>query len=454
MNIRVGNTNRCLLHWIALSIAASLAGSPFAFGQTDQVLTIRDAVAAAMKENRQVQVSGLDVDKARENTAGIKDTRLPQFQTYVLGGEAVRPITFSIPRGALGYFPATGPIPGQNATVTTPQQFTAAIFAQVSQPLSQLWKIRLAIEASKLGESMASESLRQQRQDTAQSVRDLYYQIVQTQTQIESAESNEKYLVELQEETDRNLAAQTALKGDSLSVKAKLSQQRYQLITLHDTIATQKESLNRLLGRDLGISFSVETQPMPGSEEIDLAAARQEAIANRAEVRQARLQVEKAETDVRRERAEYIPELSAHLTYFSLPSVSFAPQNILEAGFMLQWQPWDWGQKHHVTRSLEMTAQQSSLNEQDAAQQVTLDVNSKFRALAESRALLDTAALSQESEREKLRVMTNRYHEKAALLADVLQQEAAVTQSDADYRKAVAGFWKAKASFERALGRE
>ena len=54
---------------------------------------------------------------------------------------------------------------------------------------------------------------------------------------------------------DRNLAQQTVLKGDSLSVRAKLSQQRYQLLNLHDTEQTQKESLNRLLGRDLNTPF-------------------------------------------------------------------------------------------------------------------------------------------------------------------------------------------------------
>ena len=94
------------------------------------------------------------------------------------------------------------------------------------------------------------------------------------------------------------------------------------------------------------------------------------------------------------------------------------------------------------------------LTERDAKQQVLLDVNAKFRALAESRALLDTSALAQEAEREKLRVTTNRYGQKTALLSDVLQQEGAAVQADSDYQKALAAFWKAKASFDRALGRE
>ena len=112
------------------------------------VLTIDDAVALALKGNLQLQSTVLDVDRAREGTAALKTTRLPQFQIYALGGETLRPIDFTIPKGALGSYPATGPIPAQSSSITTPQQFTGFIFGQASQPLSQHWKIRLALISS------------------------------------------------------------------------------------------------------------------------------------------------------------------------------------------------------------------------------------------------------------------------------------------------------------------
>jgi outer membrane protein len=417
------------------------------------VLTIDDAVAAAMQGNRRVQSSALDVSRAAEGTADIKTQRLPNFQIYFLGGEALNSINFKIPPGALGTYQSTGPIPGQTSNISTPQTFTGFVLGQATQPLSQLWKIRLAILESKIGEEFAQERLRQQRQDTAHSVRDLYYQIAQTQAQVASAEANVKYLLDLQAETDRNLAEQTALKGDALAVKAKLSQQRYQLLTLQDSLENQKESLNQLLGRDLNSEFSVEAQPLPADAEIDIAVARQEALSQRAEIREAHIQTKKAEVEMRRQRAEYIPDFSANVTYLSAPNVSFLPQNVSIAGFVLQWQPFDWGQKRHKIESLKDSVKQTALTEQDAEQLVMVDVKAKFRKLAEARAQLDTIALTQEAEREKMRVITNRYSQKAALLSDILQQEAAVAQADADYQKALAALWSAKASFDYALGR-
>jgi len=81
-------------------------------------------------------------------------------------------------------------------------------------------------------------------------------------------------------------------------------------------------------------------------------------------------------------------------------------------------------------------------------------VNKKFRALAEARMLLDTTALTQQEQREKLRETMNRYAEKTVLLSDALQQQGTVVQADSEYQSALASFWKAKADFDRALGRE
>jgi outer membrane protein len=317
-----------------------------------------------------------------------------------------------------------------------------------------LRKIGLAIRESRVGEEMAEESLRQKKQDTAHQVKEAYFQIVQTQTQIASAQESLKYLTELAALTERNLAEQTVLKSDSLNVKAKLSNQRYQLLVLQDTLASQKEALNRLLGRDLATDFSVEEQPMPSAEELDLTAARREATEKRSEIREARLQTKKTELDIRREHAEYLPDISVQLSYVSLPNISFAPKNILSAGFLLQWQPFDWGQKKHKIEELKSTSKQAVLSAQDAEQQVLLDVNRKFRKLMETRALLDTQAAVQETEREKLRVMMNQYQQKAALLADLLQQQALVAQADNQYQQALAGFWTAKAGFDHAVGRD
>jgi outer membrane protein len=436
------------------AVAGLLAFAAMASAQTAPVLTIDDAVALALKGNRAVQSAALEVERATEETAALKTTRLPQFQIYALGGQLLRQVSFTVPQGALGTFAATGPIPAQDSTVTQPRQFAGFILGQALQPVSQLHKIRLSLISSQINKDLAEARLRQKRQDTARSVRELYYQLAETQTQTESTEATVKTLQALQSETEGRLVELAALKSDRLSVRARLSQQRYQLIKLRDASKTQKESFNRQLGRDLTTEFSVEVQPRPAAEEIDLALARSMALRQRPELEEARLQTRKAETEVRRQRAEYIPDISAGFTYATFPNVSFLPQHFLSAGLLLQWEPFDWGRKRHKTKALRVAVDQSILAQRDAEQQILVDVDAKFRAVAEARMLLDTTAFEQEAQREKLRETANRYREKALLLSDFLQQEQSLVQADSDYRSALAAYWRAKADFDRALGRD
>jgi outer membrane protein len=440
------NTRAAVVGLLAITAAAS--------AQQASVLTIDDAVALALKGNREVQSAELEVDRARQQSAALKTTRLPQFHIYTVAGELLRAATATIPQGALGSYQATGPIPGQTATVTMPRTFAGFILGQVLQPGSQLYKIHLSLISSKINEDLAQQRLRQKKQDTVQSVRELYYQIAETQMQIESVEADVKALDALQGETDRRLVELAALKSDSLAVRARLSHQRYELVKLRDSDKTQKESFNRLLGRNLNTEFSVEVQPVPALEEIDLTVAHTTALRQRPEMEQARLQTRKAETEVRRQRAERIPDISAGFTYATFPNLSFLPQNFLAAGFQVEWEPFDWGRKRHLTQALRDATKQSALAERDTEQQIVIDVDEKFRALAEARLLLDTTALAQESQREKLRETANRYREKAVLLSNFLQEEHALVQADSDYENALSAFWKAKAGFDRALGRE
>jgi len=248
------------------------------------------------------------------------------------------------------------------------------------------------------------------------------------------------------------VAEETALKSDSLTVKAKLSQQRLQLLTLQDQLNSQKEALNVLLGRDLRTGYSVTLQPVSALETLDLATAQEKALRQRPEMEQARLQSQRAELAIRSERAQYLPDLSAQISYVSFPNVNFIPQNLVSAGFLLQWQPFDWGLKKHKIAELRNDSAQAGLSEKNVQQQILIDVNSSYRKLMESRTLLDVQAAFQEAEREKLRVVVNSYEQKAVLLNAVLQEQDSLSQADTQYQQALANFWTAKAAFDRALG--
>jgi outer membrane protein len=326
--------------------------------------------------------------------------------------------------------------------------------ASAAQPLTQLFKINLAVKQARLGIDLANEGVRAQNQDTVRQVKEAYYQVAQLQAQVLSARAAVRSLSELSTLTEQRLAQETVLLSDSLTVKAKLKQQRYQLLLAEDSFELQKQNLNRLLGRELRTPFSVEMLPVGELVEWDLDTARKQALELRPELRGARIQTKIADLDVRREHAKYIPDLSLQVSYLGFQNVNFLPQSAGTVGFQLQWQPFDWGYKKRRIAELKATTEQKATTERDLEQRVLLDVEEKFRKLGEARILLDALTDQRQAEQTKLGEVTNRYNQKAALLSDLTQQQAQVSQADAQYQQALAGFWTARANFEKAIGVE
>ena len=443
---------------LILCLQITLVG--IAWGQTPApdspapVLTLDEAIGIATGTNRDIKVSKLEIIKAQETVAQAKTNYFPKLDVNVLAGAPLQPLNFKVPAGSFGNYPGIGPIPGTNSTIHSPVQFGAFVNASAAQPLTQIFKVNLAVQQARLGIDLAKEGVRAQSQETVRQVKEAYYQVAELQAQVESARTAVQALSELSTLTEQRLAQETVLQSDSLTVKAKLKQQRYQLLTSEDALELQKQNLNRLLGRDLRTSFSVEMLPFGELVEWDLDTARKQALEHRPELREAELQTKVAEMDVRREHAKYIPDVSLQVSYLGFQNVNFLPQSAGAVGLQFQWQPYDWGYKKHRIAELKATTEQRATAEQDLGQRVLLEVEDRFRKLEEARMLLDAQTEQRGADQAKLREVTDRYNQEAALLADLMQQQAAVSQAEAQYQQALGGFWTARANFEKAIGAE
>ena len=444
----------CLLLLLGASVVSAVWAQALEPNSPAPLLTLDEAIRIATGNNREIRISTLDIAKAKETVAQVRTNYFPKLDTYVLAGSPLQPLNFRVPAGTFGTYPATGPIPGKDSNIHSPVRFGAFVYGSAAQPLTQIHKINLAVHQARLGIDLSKEGLRAQEQETARQVKVAYYQVAQLQAKVDSAKAFVKALIELSSLTEQRFVQQIVLESDSLSVNSKLKQQRYQLLTAQDALEVQKQSLNHLLGRDLRSPFSVEMQPFGELAEWDLETARKQALEQRPELREARLQTKVAQMDVRRERAKYIPDLSFQVGYLGFQNVNFLPQNAGTAGFVLQWQPFDWGYKKHRVRELRATTEQKATAEQDIEQRVLLDVEDKFRKLTEARMLLDAQTDQRKAEQVRFREITNRYTQQAALLSDLLQQQAATSQAEAQYQQALAGLWTARAEFDKAIGME
>ena len=438
-----------------LLIAAVLL-SPCVNAQTSsgEVLKLDEALSIARSNNRALKQSGLEIGKQTEALSEAKTQIYPRFDATVLAAQLLAPLNFTINTGQFGSFPGTGPIPGSNTNLHTPARPIAIASVTATQPLTQLFRIHLFVSEQRLKVDAARLSFDEDDQKLTDEVRQVYYEVLQSQSQHESQESMVKYLKELQQLTERRFEQQAALEADKLSVKAELAKAVYQLTTIEDTLADRKESLNHLLGRNLQTEYSVESLPATLPEEEDLTAARAVALGHRPELKQAANRVSQAKLATKIERTHYIPDIAVQASYVSPANLNFLPQNIGSVGALLTWEPWDWGRKHHNVQQDVLAEKQAALSLEDTREQILLDVDSHFRHLQEVRARLAVIEAERDVEKEKSRNQEEVYSQQSALLSDLLKQQSSLADAENDYRQAVLEYLSTRADFQKTLGEE
>lgn len=419
---------------------------------SSQELTLDQAITLALQKNRQIKVAQLEVSKSEHDTEVMKTYRLPQFKLNMMQGQLLNKITFTFPPGSLGAFPGIGPFPPTTSYITTDRRPFTLIQAQANQPISQLYRIGLGVDAKKLDTQVAKEKLSLQEQGIVNDVKKTFYNLVQAQSALTATEETITLLKEMNRIAANGLEQQVILKSDMLDAEAGLAKAESESTSLQNTVATLKEKMNDLLARDLETEFTVSQTTEVKPWEMDLASTRALALQQRPEIREGRLKAQEAEIDRRAKKAEYIPDISLSMNYLSPFDIKFLPENITAVGVALNWDVFDWGKKKQELASKSEVIEQAKMGVDEAAAQIQVEVGLNFRKLEEARQKLHVADLELESDREKVRVALNKYDSNGILLKDVLQMKASLAEKTYRYQESLLSFWTARADLEKSIG--
>jgi outer membrane protein TolC len=416
-------------------------------------LTLQQAIEAAEVNNRAIRGARLERAKALTEVNVARTYRLPAFSVAALGSQSLAHLGLTLPLGSLGVYPGIGPIPGKSTTLTDPLQPAGIFYASVTQPLSEQHKIGLGIKLARAGADIADETVRSRQQATVNEVRRLYYGVLQAESGQRSLQATVEFLKQLEQDTDRNVVQRVALQAESLDVKAQLVQAEFALLKLQDPLETQKQQLNRLMGRDPDTPFEVDPLAATDFEMPDIKRAYAMAMESRPEVRLARLQVKKAELDRRLKRAERIPDVSLALTSVATVNLSsILPNRLSVVGVQVTWDVYDWGRKRKQAEEKGLAEEQASLDVNDIEAQIIVEVAHQYRKLIEARKELEVAQTSQSAGRELLRVTRNRYGQRDVLLSDVLKAQSGLAEADNRFTQALLDLATAQADVEKAMG--
>jgi outer membrane protein len=416
-------------------------------------LLLSQAIEIALNGNDSVKNAKLDVSKSEWGVSEAKSRRLPETSIELFAAANLNSPSFTYKQGVFGTVNGQ-PVPSTDVSINLSDGITGYASASLMQPLTQLYKINLAVRMQELAVEFSKEEFKGKQQSVVADVKQAYYAILQAESALEA----QKALILQYQETDRvaseYLAQESVLLSDSLEVKAKLAQAQHQMVVLKNNLDTDKEHLNNLLGRDIDTPFHTQSTPPASAEEMDLKVARQTALRQRPEIKEAEIDVSRAGLDLKLAKAQYIPDIGGALRYFSPINTQILPQNIVSGGLALTWEPIDWGRRKDKVKQKSLTVEQSNNQLQNTRGKILLDVDNTFRKLEESRSMISVAQAARDASNEKLREVSDKFKQSAVLLRDVLQQQAAVANANHDYEESLLALLNATAEFEKALGEE
>ena len=417
-------------------------------------MTLDEAIGYALKNNRDVSGSVLSVATANESIANARVRRLPSLQLSSMTGQSLTEVGVDFPAGAFGTFPGIGPVPTVDTRVTSPRRPVMLVEASLSQPITQLHRLNLNIKATTVGRDIEQERQRQTMQATAASVRKAYYGLLQIDASLRAADAVLASARALDGVVTERVAQRVVLKGDGLQSRLRVAEAAQQRLTLQNSRAEREEQFNLLLGRDPRTPVVVVPVPITDDSTVDLDAVIKVAIERRADVRAARLRVEKADLEQQSINAGRVPDVSLSMSYQSFFNTDLLPRNLASVGVQVTWEPWDWGRRQREASQKGHEIEQARLALKQAEDTVRIEVARSFRDIQRARGEVLTARAAEEVAQDHVRVVTERVKVSASLPVDGLSANSDLADAGARAQDALSGYWAARAAYEQAIGED
>ena len=112
----------------------------------------------------------------------------------------------------------------------------------------------------------------------------------------------------------------------------------------------------------------------------------------------------------------------------------------------------DWGRKARELTEKQHAIEQTRVGALETEAQVEVEIRHQLRSVQDAQSLLPVKQLGQESSKEKLRVVMNRYTQKSAVLQDVLKAQSDLADANHQYQQALLDLMTATTDLEKAIG--
>ena len=249
--------------------------------------------------------------------------------------------------------------------------------------------------------------------------------------------------------------------NELLYSKVKLSQARQQQRRVKNRLKLARAQLATIIQIERDAEFTVTDEAIKNMVDFSLAQATAAALSKRPELTLANYAIDSAGHRVKLAQSDYYPTLALSAQHHRMgddfkvdgDGITSTPYNTtLLIG--ATWRLWEWNRSGHQVARARAEVEEARQRLKDAADEISLEVKNNFENALTSYQNIATAKEEVELGKENYRVTKLRFQNQLSTATEVLDSQAALTQSEASYYNALYEYNIQLAALARASGVE
>ena len=478
-----------------------------ASAQAQQTLTLDSCRAMALRNNKTLSASRLQLDMARYNKKAAKTKYLPHISalggyeltsreisllskdqksalsnagtntTGALHNDIAGALTSLAQQGILtpeqasnlgGMFGQVGSKIGEavnhvgqnivDAFRTDTRQMYA-LSVMLTQPIYMGGAIIAANRMADIGEEMAQNNIEASTQNTLHSIDQAYWTVVSVHHKKQLAESYLAVVKKLDDDVSKMIHEGVATRADGLKVDVKVNEAEMSLTQAENGLALAKMLLCQLCGMDVDsdITLADENADNLASQSDDTQADRAVAMENRPELKLLQNSADMSRQATRLVRAAYLPQVLLTGGYVATNPTVFNGferklSGMWNVGVMVRVPLWNWMEGTYKVRASRIATTIVELERDDIREKIDLQVSQSQFKVKEANRRLAMATKNVENAEENLRCANLGFKEGVIPTTDVMAAPTAWVQAQSQTIYAEVDVKMSQVNLKKALG--
>jgi outer membrane protein TolC len=445
---------------IATPLVLLFLFAPHSQAQT-RPITLDEAIHLATEQNSLVKMAR---DKAKEADGRVTQARANYFPVISNQSMATRlnqTEFLEIPKGALGNYSATGPLPGNNVSIELGKQQAFLSTTGAAQPITQMFKIHAGVSVAHADAAAAHSDVLQASNEVALNVKSLYYHLLSAERRKHALELRIQAAEQSLDEARKGVESGVVLEETVLGGEAQLAEAHHALGAVDDAIDDMEVQFDDLLGLPLDTKCELtdpetESSPAaaPAATTISVQELEAEALKNNPTVASARATFQKARAGLSAAHAEYIPDVTGIAQNIHQNGAPLLPANTEVVGFQSQWTISEFGKRFGLVRERKAQVAEAEENFQHTENQVHIEIEKELRKLNRTTDEVDAARRLVKDRAEMLRIVGDQVHTSTANVSALKDAEAQLADAQAQLFDAEMDRAIAQAELDRTEGRQ